>query len=244
VILELLLLLLIAWLVWLYVEYWSDSPTSDYLQTYHTVPLHKPRCSTCLGQSTATHDGASATAKNTSNGLNESHDANLRKGGNITPSTQFAEDTANHAVAVGKPVADNHSQNGVGDRHKYEANRNGIAHNGAHGNASEVNRSTWDNSAANAKQSSAKPPLEDADSAKQQRVKPLFTAPAESDDLQQIKGIGKVMEKTLNDLGVTTFEQLANFTEEDIFRVTEALDGFTGRIERDRWIEQAKSLRA
>lgn len=69
---------------------------------------------------------------------------------------------------------------------------------------------------------------------------PLFTAPAEKDDLKKIKGIGPVMEKTLNELGVTSFKQLGGFDQDDIQRVSDALDVFPGRIERDEWISQAK----
>lgn len=69
---------------------------------------------------------------------------------------------------------------------------------------------------------------------------PLFTAPAEKDDLKKVKGIGPVMEKTLNELGVTSFKQLGGFDQDDIQRVSDALDVFPGRIERDEWVSQAK----
>ncbi len=70
--------------------------------------------------------------------------------------------------------------------------------------------------------------------------KRLFDTPAERDDLKMIKGIGPVMERVLNDLGVTTFEQIAAFTEDDVARVTEAINTFPGRIERDDWIGGAR----
>jgi len=68
----------------------------------------------------------------------------------------------------------------------------------------------------------------------------LFTPPSYRDDLKQIKGIGKVMEKTLNQLGVTTFKQLGNFDANDVQRVSNALSVFPGRIERDEWVKQAQ----
>lgn len=72
---------------------------------------------------------------------------------------------------------------------------------------------------------------------------PLFTAPAEEpDDLELIKGIGPVLKERLNKLGITTFAQIAAFTEEDLARIDEVLD-FKGRIVRERWIEQAQELR-
>jgi predicted flap endonuclease-1-like 5' DNA nuclease len=71
---------------------------------------------------------------------------------------------------------------------------------------------------------------------------PIYTAPAEKDDLKQIKGIGPVMERTLNELGVTTFKQLAGFTQQDIEKVSAAIDAFPGRIERDDWVGKAQEL--
>ena len=71
---------------------------------------------------------------------------------------------------------------------------------------------------------------------------PLFTAPTEKDDLKKVKGIGPVMERTLNELGVASFKQLGLFTEDDVQRVSDALEVFPGRIERDNWVPQAREL--
>lgn len=68
----------------------------------------------------------------------------------------------------------------------------------------------------------------------------LFDAPDEQDDLKKIKGIGPVLEGILNNLGITTFKQIARFTPDDVEQVTKALDVFPGRIARDSWIERAK----
>ncbi len=71
---------------------------------------------------------------------------------------------------------------------------------------------------------------------------PLFTAPSEApDDIEMIRGIGPVLRQKLNDLGITTFKQIAAFTPEDIARIDEVLD-FKGRIEREDWIGQARAL--
>jgi predicted flap endonuclease-1-like 5' DNA nuclease len=43
-------------------------------------------------------------------------------------------------------------------------------------------------------------------------------------------------------LDIYTFRQISNFTEEDIHAVTEAIEYFPGRIERDEWILQAQEL--
>jgi len=61
------------------------------------------------------------------------------------------------------------------------------------------------------------------------------------DDLKRIRGIGVLIEKKLNSLGVTSYEQVANWTGADIERVSQILD-FKGRIERENWIEQARIL--
>ena len=64
----------------------------------------------------------------------------------------------------------------------------------------------------------------------------------EVDDLKQIIGIGKVFERALNELGVYSFRQLANFGIADIARVNAKLKEFRGRMEQDDWIGQAKEL--
>lgn len=67
----------------------------------------------------------------------------------------------------------------------------------------------------------------------------LFAAPeGPADDLKKISGVGPVLEKKLNALGITTFAQVAAFTPDDIAKVDDALS-FKGRIERDNWLEQA-----
>jgi len=69
---------------------------------------------------------------------------------------------------------------------------------------------------------------------------PLFTAPAEKDDLKLIYGIGPVMERILNELGITSFKQISEFSNNDIERVAKAIDTFPDRIERDDWVGGAK----
>ncbi|MGD1889051.1 MAG: hypothetical protein ACFB15_00330 [Cyclobacteriaceae bacterium] len=66
---------------------------------------------------------------------------------------------------------------------------------------------------------------------------------AEKDDLKRIKGVGPFLEKKLNALGIYTFAQVANFTDEDKDKVNDAIEFFPGRISRDDWVGQAKKLR-
>ncbi len=62
-----------------------------------------------------------------------------------------------------------------------------------------------------------------------------------ADDLKQINGIGPKIESTLNQLGVYHYEQIAEFTEGNIHWINEQMD-FSGRVERENWVEQAREL--
>jgi predicted flap endonuclease-1-like 5' DNA nuclease len=64
---------------------------------------------------------------------------------------------------------------------------------------------------------------------------------AQLEDLKRIRGIGVLIEKKLNQMGVVAYEQIANWTAQDIDRVSQSLD-FKGRIERENWVEQARIL--
>ncbi|MGF1651018.1 MAG: hypothetical protein ACFCUN_11260 [Hyphomicrobiaceae bacterium] len=63
----------------------------------------------------------------------------------------------------------------------------------------------------------------------------------EADDLKRIRGVGILIEKKLNALGITTYEQIANWTAEDVEWVSQHL-AFQKRIERENWVEQARIL--
>jgi len=64
----------------------------------------------------------------------------------------------------------------------------------------------------------------------------------DKDDLKQIKGVGPVIEKTLNELGILLFSQIAEMSESEIDRVAQRLKGFRSRIYREDWIGQARDL--
>lgn len=66
---------------------------------------------------------------------------------------------------------------------------------------------------------------------------------SERDDLRRLIGIGPVNERRLNEHGVTSFVQIAAWAAADIKKAEEYLQ-FDGRIERERWVEQAKLLAA
>ncbi len=65
-----------------------------------------------------------------------------------------------------------------------------------------------------------------------------------ADNLKEIKGIGPKLEKVCNDLGFYHFDQIANWTADEVAWVNENLVGFKGRVSRDNWVEQAKILAA
>jgi len=62
------------------------------------------------------------------------------------------------------------------------------------------------------------------------------------DDLQEIKGVGPKLEKLLHSMGFYHFDQIASWTENEVAWVDQNLEGFFGRVTRDRWIDQAKDL--
>lgn len=64
---------------------------------------------------------------------------------------------------------------------------------------------------------------------------------AGADDLKLLSGVGPALEKKLQEAGVTSFAQIAAWTDADVEEFGEKLS-FKGRIEREGWIEQAKEL--
>ncbi len=62
-----------------------------------------------------------------------------------------------------------------------------------------------------------------------------------ADDLKMISGVGPKLEGVLNDLGFYHFDQIAEWTDEEIAWVDARLK-FKGRIVRDGWIAQARKL--
>ena len=63
----------------------------------------------------------------------------------------------------------------------------------------------------------------------------------EPDDLKRISGIGPGIEKTLHEVGIFHFHQIAALTPENVAWLNQRLR-FAGRIEREDWIRQAQKL--
>ncbi|MDZ7711447.1 MAG: 50S ribosomal protein L21 [Roseovarius sp.] len=73
------------------------------------------------------------------------------------------------------------------------------------------------------------------------KAAPKAAAPAGADDLKALSGVGPALEKKLHAAGVTSFAQIAAWTEADVAELDEKLS-FKGRIEREGWVAQAKEL--
>lgn len=65
-----------------------------------------------------------------------------------------------------------------------------------------------------------------------------------ADDLKKIKGVGPKLEALLNKLGFFHFDQVAGWSADEIAWVDQNLEGFKGRVSRDNWVDQAKTLAA
>jgi len=70
----------------------------------------------------------------------------------------------------------------------------------------------------------------------------VVASASDKDDLKKINGIGPFIEDKLNEVGIYTYEQISQFDEDLIQKVTDAIQFFPGRIERDDWVGQAKTL--
>ena len=64
--------------------------------------------------------------------------------------------------------------------------------------------------------------------------------PSQKDDLKQIHGIGPVMERVLNRMGMFTFRQIAEWKDQDVEHMASELNTFPDRIRHDNWIAGAK----
>ena len=88
------------------------------------------------------------------------------------------------------------------------------------------------------------PPVENETELPGQRPAGLVTARDDTpDDLKLVKGIGRQNEGRLHGLGIWHFEQIADWTPENVEWVGGYL-AFPGRIEREDWVGQAKLLAA
>jgi len=65
-------------------------------------------------------------------------------------------------------------------------------------------------------------------------------AAVEADDLTALTGVGPALAKKLNEAGVTTFAQVAAWTDADIAKLEETISGLGAKAEKGGWIAAAK----
>lgn len=75
-----------------------------------------------------------------------------------------------------------------------------------------------------------------------QSVSAIAQIPAPKDDLKLITGVGPGLERKLQDVGITSFEQIAKLSDLQIADLETSVVRFAGRIKRDDWIGQAEQL--
>jgi len=63
-----------------------------------------------------------------------------------------------------------------------------------------------------------------------------------ADDLSRIKGVGPKLLSMLGDMGISRFDQIAAWSDDDVQRMDAQLGRFAGRITRDDWRTQAQFL--
>ncbi|WP_306110601.1 MULTISPECIES: NADH-quinone oxidoreductase subunit E [Roseovarius] len=63
-----------------------------------------------------------------------------------------------------------------------------------------------------------------------------------ADDLKMIKGVGPKLEQLLHSMGFYHFDQIAAWGPQEVAWVDQNLEGFKGRVSRDDWVAQAKTL--
>jgi len=71
---------------------------------------------------------------------------------------------------------------------------------------------------------------------------PGLAAPeAPGDSLTSLKGVGSVSAARLRDMGVTTFAQIAAWSDDDVEAVAAVISVSPERIRREDWVGQAKA---
>ena len=96
-------------------------------------------------------------------------------------------------------------------------------------------------------QAVAPAPVAPTEQARAEQARAETRAPVQSyadDPVTQLKGLGPKVAAQLGALGVSTVGQMAALSDAEAQRIDAQLGNFTGRMGRDRWIEQARLLAA
>lgn len=75
-------------------------------------------------------------------------------------------------------------------------------------------------------------------------VPPLLNRPREGkkDDLTLIWGVADKLEERMNHMGIWHFDQIAAWTPDNVKWFEHEVEGFKGRLDRDKWIEQCAKM--
>ena len=65
---------------------------------------------------------------------------------------------------------------------------------------------------------------------------------AANDDLTALTGVGPALAKKLNEAGITSYAQVAAWTDADLDTLTETISGLKAKAEKGDWIAAAKDL--
>lgn len=63
-----------------------------------------------------------------------------------------------------------------------------------------------------------------------------------ADDLKMIKGVGPKLEAMLHGMGIFHFDQISTWGADEVAWADDNLEGFKGRVSRDNWVGQSKTL--
>ena len=75
-----------------------------------------------------------------------------------------------------------------------------------------------------------------------QIAQPALSTTPQKDDLTEIRGIGPAFERALNNMGIVTFRQIAQWDAANLKQIADQLETLPERIMRDQWIARAKKL--
>ena len=82
-----------------------------------------------------------------------------------------------------------------------------------------------------------------ADEGTSDLLKALGSGSAENkDDLKKLSGVGPALEKTLNNAGIWSFDQVSKMTKKEYEIVDGLIGKFPGKAEKDDWAGQAREL--
>ncbi len=107
----------------------------------------------------------------------------------------------------------------------------------------KITREDSDNSYAESEKVSVKEASQDEINNLLGNLGTFDAATQTADDLKKVNGIGPVMEKKLNEIGIFTFDQVSKMTETEYNLLDSITGSFPGRAQRDDWAGQAEKLK-